>query len=236
MKKSSRKLSRKSSRNLKKVTVFDLFQSYPYVDKRVFKELPKDCVKIKTEDTNYPSYDPEKCKSVVIAHNDKLFISHTKDNKQFKWWIIQYDTPENFYTYGGWNGKHLYNIDEAIKKLALVKKELAKVNISLFDVGWLNIWQYLNQAEYVAREVMLKKQISDYNYSRDFKKKITSSYIFYMDFGRFWSSLTGKLYLYHFIKNKSDYEKIVKVFTKYFGDRYVYSKDNKYFELNLIKN
>ena len=178
---------------------------------------------------NYPN-------KIKIGNDGLEYISKPDKNNIFKWIKIKdmencksakvyyMQFPENylqkkFYKYN--------NLDKVKNKLLLVKKELEKKDIYLFNVGWKNVYNFSDSAWHEARKYVFKK------YFKKFDVKIKtlynimdySNFIFYTDKDYFWSQNSGKLYIKWFLLNNDIKQYVFNIFKKYFKNKFIEPKN-----------
>jgi hypothetical protein len=182
------------------------------------------------------STDANKCQcKIVIGDDNRKYISKPDKNNVYHWIKIKLpsecNTADEYFSQSVRFPK--YDIDDLLKKLKLVKKELLKSQIYLIHVGWKNVYESFDDASVEAVEKFLKK-IELLNPDAN---NIEASLIFYTDYLLFSSPRAGKMPIVTAVLEK--HKKIVNdVFQKYFGKSYKEKKNKKkmaFIKLNKLK-
>ena len=193
------------------------------------QKLPKSCIRItdkKYEKRPSPPYHANDCKNVILKGNDNLdYVSvPDKDGRHFWKKIKEGKTAEEYY----FQFKHYdkrYDVDEILKKLNNIKKELWKHKIYFIFIGWENVWDFIDNAWDDAIEIVAKKMGNSREVDT-LKVMDNASLIFYTEHRVFAATYdTGEITLQHNILDK-DVNIVYDIFKKEFGNRFKWNKKN----------
>jgi hypothetical protein len=175
-----------------------------------------------------PPYHADNCRDKIMkGNNGKQFISRPDKNGSYKWYPISHGkTPEDYYSQFPDNKEKKYQFLK--KTFNAIAKELEEKNILLFHVGWNKIYELVDNAwidaEKLTEKSKIVKEIRKTGDKNDVHKLV--SFLFYTEHRRYWSEITGELYLQNNILKK-DVKDVKEIFTKYFGNNFVWNGSNK---------
>lgn len=138
----------------------------------------------------------------------------------------KFKTAREYYDSEYPDDKINYDYDDFIKKWKLAKKKLKQEHVYLVDIGWYEVWNFIDYAwADVKKYIENKYKIDDY---------LKSNFIFNTE-NRIESSLRfdGKLYLQYNLDDEGK-KHVKKIFEEIFGDSFIFPKsDNFTIEIKL---
>ena len=182
---------------------------------------------------NIEKLDPEKYKYKTVMNIDNIeYVSKKNKKNKFEWVkVIGYldcNTPEKYFSQFGHKIKYKF----PKKEIILLEKELRKNNIFFYQIGWDNVWFYVDYAWSDVEELVKKeKYIKTLNITKNKKVDMLKlfdnvSFLFYSEFRKYWSQVDGKLEFQHNIIKK-DKEKVIEIFTKIFYQKFSWNGSAK---------
>ena len=154
---------------------------------------------------------------IKVGNDGKEYVSRSDKKGIFKWHKINYDVKTAYDYYMQLPQIYLdkkfikYDIDNTLKKLKNIEKELKKHNIYLLYIRWKNVGNFIDNAWDEARLILSKKTNP-------------TNFIFYTDNRMFWALHEGELSMQWDLDKQS---KIITndIFTKEFKKSYIPPKN-----------
>jgi hypothetical protein len=175
----------------------------------------------KNKERPVPPYRPEDCKDDILMGNDNhKYISKPNKDNIYKW--IKYKEPEEttcpetFFKQFS-DDIQKYKTTNTVTNLQEMQKELRNKDIYLFEIGWKDVWNYIDFAWEEAKKVEDK-----------IKNKINRnevSIMFYTKLALYRASVDGTLSLQHNILKK-DKKDVTEILHKYFGKKAKWNLSN----------
>lgn len=170
------------------------------------------------------SYDADMYKYKVMDNGKKMIVSRPSTDGSFKWFSVkEYDTPEKYNEQFGKKYKKKYIFPDS--KITKLKNELFKKGILFFHIGWKGIQNITDVAWNTAIDMAEKQQLVKQIKKTTGKKVISDivSILFFTDYMRYDSEITGKLNIQHIILKK-DKQNVIDIFTSIFGKDYSWNQ------------
>jgi hypothetical protein len=190
---------------------------------------------------------------IKLGNDGNEYISKPDKNKVYKWKLIkqmdQCKDANNFYLQFPkyyLDKKFIkYNFNNTYKKLNKILNILKKENIFLLNIGWKNVYNFVDNAWYDAKKILIKKygskkfvkdKIKILKEKHSISKKLSDktileiyyldifNIIFYTNFTEFFSLNNGNLYLqWNLTSNIRSY--VNSLFKNEFGKKYIEPKN-----------
>ncbi len=170
---------------------------------------------------------------LMKGNDENEYVSKPNKNGIYKWHkIIWKNTAEEYYMQFPENylNKKFYKYDttQLLKKFKKVASELKKNNILFLEIGWKNVYYFIDYAWEEADKItfFLKKKLNQkkrlMKNNDSFSKK--SCFIFYTNKSLFWSKNTGEIDIKWDLPKK-DFEIVDKILKDVFGSKYIRPKN-----------
>jgi hypothetical protein len=164
---------------------------------------------------------------VKKGHDENDYISRPDKNGVFHWKKIEnkmsaFDYYQQFQN----PPKPKYDCTKFVATFLKVATELKKSNVYCFEIGWVGVGNFIDNAWEVATENIEKTAHYKKLLSKIPKGKIVTpidlvSFAFYTNHRLFWASIKGEMVLQHNLL-KSDKELVHATFQKHFGKSLVW--------------
>lgn len=179
----------------------------------------------KYKDRPSPPYPANDCKKQILEGNDgDEYISLPDKNGIYKWKKIMFkNSAEEYYCQFPENKPAKYDEKQVLKKLDLIKQKLLQDNIYLYDIGWKDIGNFIDNAwNDVVKLIEKQKYVQNLRKIKENKNKYIgylTSFVFYTDHQLYWAKRNGELFFQHNILTK-DKQKVIKIFKEQFGKNF----------------